>query len=65
LWRDGGRTTLENLAPICSFHHRTVHEHGWMVERAPAGELTWCRPDGKAVRAGPPARAPADLERIA
>ncbi len=65
LWRDGGRTTLENLALICSFHHRTVHEHGWMVERAPAGELTWCRPDGKAVRAGPPARAPADLERIA
>jgi hypothetical protein len=64
-WRDGGRTTLENLALICSFHHRTIHEHGWRVERAPDGELTWLRPDGVAVRAGPRPRAPADLEHIA
>jgi hypothetical protein len=64
-WRDGGRTTLENLALICSFHHRTVHEHGWTVERGPDGELTWLRPDGGSARAGPRPRAPADLERTA
>jgi hypothetical protein len=27
-WRHGGRTSLENLLAICSFHHRLVHEHG-------------------------------------
>jgi hypothetical protein len=64
-WRDGGRTTLENLALICSFHHRLVHEHGWHVERRPAGDLLWRRPNGTGVEAGPAARAPAETERIA
>jgi hypothetical protein len=62
-WRHGGRTDLDNLLLICSFHHRLVHEHGWRVERGRDGEVRWFSPDGTRHRAGPPvltrARAPA------
>jgi hypothetical protein len=37
-WSRGGRTDLENLLLICSFHHKLVHEHGWVVKRAPDGD---------------------------
>jgi uncharacterized protein DUF222/HNH endonuclease len=57
-WRHGGRTTLSNLALVCSFHHRLVHEHGWTIERGRDGDLEWLRPDGTPHRAGPPPRAP-------
>jgi hypothetical protein len=52
-WRHGGRTELGNLALICSFHHRLVHEHGWGLTRDPVGEVGWFRPDGTRYRAGP------------
>jgi hypothetical protein len=52
-WRDGGRTDLDNLVLICSFHHRLVHEYGWRVRREPDGEVTWLRADGTRYRAGP------------
>jgi len=52
-WRHGGRTTLENLLLICSFHHRLVHELGWSVKRETTGEVAWRRPDGVRYRAGP------------
>ena len=52
-WRDGGRTDPENLALICSFHHRLVHEYGWRIERNNAGAVRWFRPDGTGYRAGP------------
>lgn len=52
-WRHGGRTELENLALICSFHHRLVHEHGWSMRRRPNGEMDWLRPDGTRYRASP------------
>lgn len=52
-WRHGGPTDLENLALICSFHHRLVHEHGWKLERHADGEVRWFRPDGVRYRAGP------------
>jgi hypothetical protein len=64
-WRDGGRTTLENLALICSFHHRLVHEHGWRVERLRTGELSWRRPDAMRWTGGHRARAPVDVVRTA
>ena len=57
-WRHGGRTTLSNLALVCSFHHRLVHEHGWRIQRTPGGELEWRRPDGTPHHVGPPPRAP-------
>jgi hypothetical protein len=52
-WSNGGRTDLENLVLICSFHHKLVHAHGWAVKRAPDGSLSWFRDDGTRYRAGP------------
>jgi len=52
-WRHGGRTELDNLLLICSFHHRLVHEYGWSVRREEVGEVAWFRPDGIRYRAGP------------
>jgi hypothetical protein len=52
-WRHGGRTDLDNLVLICSFHHRLVHEHGWSVGREPDGGVTWRRPNGARYLAGP------------
>ena len=52
-WRHGGRTDLNNLLLICSFHHRLVHEHGWSIERAADGAVEWRQPDGARYRAGP------------
>jgi hypothetical protein len=52
-WRNGGRTDLDNLLLICSFHHRLVHEYGWRVRRDLAGEVSWHRRDGTKYHAGP------------
>jgi hypothetical protein len=52
-WSRGGRTELANLLLICSFHHKLVHEYGWVVKRAPDGDPRWFRPDGTRYRAGP------------
>jgi uncharacterized protein DUF222/HNH endonuclease len=45
-WGDGGKTDLDNLVLVCSFHHRLVHEHGWKMERHEDGGVRWFRPDG-------------------
>jgi len=52
-WSRGGRTDLDNLVLLCSFHHRLVHEYGWSIRREPDGEVTWVRPDGTRHRGGP------------
>jgi hypothetical protein len=52
-WRHGGRTDLDNLVLICSFHHKLVHEHGWSIRRNGGGEITWLDPAGETYRAGP------------
>jgi hypothetical protein len=59
-WRHGGRTELDNLALICSFHHRLVHEHRWSVRRRPDGEM-----DPVPTGAGPSPGAPAEEQRYA
>ena len=56
-WRHGGRTDLDDLLLICSFHHRLVHELGWSIRRETDGEITWFHPDGVRYRAGPPLTA--------
>ncbi|HEX6330963.1 MAG TPA: HNH endonuclease signature motif containing protein, partial [Actinomycetota bacterium] len=56
-WSSGGRTDLDNLVLVCSFHHRLVHEHGWKVARAPDGTVTWLGPGSVRRRAGPPMAA--------
>jgi Domain of unknown function (DUF222)/HNH endonuclease len=53
-WRDGGRSDLDNLVLICSFHHRLVHELGWRLRHvAVRGHVEWFRPDGRRYRCGP------------
>jgi len=61
-WRHGGRTDLDNLLLICSFHHRLVHEHGWSVKRDPDGTVRWFLPGGARYRAGPSPGPDADHE---
>ena len=53
-WADGGRTDLDNLALICSFHHALLHELGWRVTGDPNVELHFWRPDGHPLNTGPP-----------
>jgi hypothetical protein len=48
-WAQGGPTTLSNLALLCRRHHRAVHEEGYLVDRQPAGELRFRRPNGVVV----------------
>lgn len=52
-WERGGRTDLQNLILICTFHHRLVHEYGWRVQREADGSASWFRRDGLRYRAGP------------
>ena len=40
-WARGGPTTLSNLALLCRYHHRAVHEEGFQIEREPDGALTF------------------------
>lgn len=62
-WRNGGRTDLDNLLLICSFHHRLVHELGWTVRRGPDGSVRWSHPNGTRYRAGP-SREPAERPEL-
>jgi hypothetical protein len=52
-WEHGGRTDLDNLVLVCSFHHTLVHEYGWRLHRDQDGTVRWFHPDGTRYRAGP------------
>jgi hypothetical protein len=52
-WEQGGRTNLDNLLLVCTFHHRLVHEYSWTVRRDGDGRARWFFPDGTRYRAGP------------
>jgi hypothetical protein len=36
----GGRTNLDEMLPVCRFHHRLVHEGGWRTRRRVDG-IDW------------------------
>ena len=55
-WRNGGRTDLDNLLPICSRHHGKIHDYGWTIELGPNRQLTIRFPDGTIHSTGPPGR---------
>ena len=56
-----GPTTLSNLALLCRWHHRVVHEAGYRMQRQPDGQLRVWRPDGRPLPDVPsPAVVPAD-----
>jgi hypothetical protein len=49
-WAHGGETSLQNLALLCSFHHRLVHEGGFRVRRElGSGALEWFDPRGRPI----------------
>ena len=55
-WKNGGRTDLDNLLPVCSVHHAKIHNDGWIIELGPNRELTLRLPDGSIHTTGPPNR---------
>ncbi len=60
-WRNGGRSDLKNLVPLCATHHRNVHEDRWSLVLDPATRhLTVGYPDGES-RATLPHRARSNL----
>jgi hypothetical protein len=53
-WLYGGRTDVDNLVLVCSFHHQQIHDHGYLI-RWLAGRWAFRRPDGTPI---PTAGAP-------
>jgi len=53
-WAHGGPTDLDNLALLCSTHHRAVHEGGFSFKKTEEGELRFRSPDGQRLEATPP-----------
>ena len=47
-WSKGGETKLSNLALLCRFHHRQVHEGRVEVQVLDDGALRFLKPDGQA-----------------
>ena len=45
-FRNGGRTSVNNLLPLCEKHHHLVHEGGWRLTMKSGRVATWRRPDG-------------------
>lgn len=60
----GGATALENLALLCTEHHRFLHERGWRIEGDPAGKLRFVGPDGRELTSRPPGLRPEIRERL-
>ncbi|MFM8825963.1 MAG: DUF222 domain-containing protein [Actinomycetota bacterium] len=50
-WARGGSTDLTNLLPLCSVHHRAVHEGGWIVHLNGETRETTVREPGRPTRA--------------
>ncbi len=50
-WILGGRTDLENLITLCTFHHRMLHNRGWDIRGNPNGQVEWITPSGRVKQA--------------
>jgi hypothetical protein len=54
-WADGGKTTVQNLAPRCRLHHGLKHQTKWQVDKPPGAErAVWTSPTGHVREADPP-----------
>lgn len=60
-WLHGGETSVGNIALLCPFHHRMVHEGGWSLERGADGGLVFTSPAGRGLHRAPPRQRVADL----
>jgi hypothetical protein len=54
-WADGGETRLSNLALLCRFHHRRVHEGGVTIQVLDDGTLRFGMKDGRTLDSPRPA----------
>ena len=52
-WLHGGRTALDNLVTLCSFHHRQVHEGGFRVSLCADAAVEVWTPEGRRLPATP------------
>ena len=57
-WASGGRTDLDNLISLCPYHHKVVHDRGYLIAAPPGGGFTFYRPDGTPLPACPPLPEP-------
>lgn len=48
-WADGGETSLDNLVQLCRFHHRLVHEGGFVCEKDLCGKVIFKNEFGQAI----------------
>jgi hypothetical protein len=55
-WDHGGRSDLDNFAPLCPQHHHAIHDLGWQLTLKPNRELTITYPDGTTQTTRPPQR---------
>jgi hypothetical protein len=64
-WTKGGETKLANLATLCRFHHRKLHEGRFRIERTEDGSISFVKPDGSIIETVPlgPIRGP-DLMKV-
>jgi hypothetical protein len=60
-WADGGETSLQNTALLCSLHHRFVHEYGYVIELGADQRPSFRNPHGQLVAAVPSPPAVPDL----
>jgi hypothetical protein len=60
-WADGGETSLQNTALLCTLHHRYVHEYGYVIELGPDQRPRFRDPHGRWVAAVPERPRVADL----
>ena len=59
-WASGGRTDLDNLVSLCPWHHKVVHDRGYLIAAPPGGgrDFAFYRPDGAPLPACPPLPEP-------
>ncbi len=56
-WEWGGETDIENLVLVCRFHHKAIHERGFVMTRTD-GVVQVTRPDGRDLRTSLRIRCP-------
>jgi hypothetical protein len=57
-WSNGGRTDLANLISLCPWHHKLVHDRGYLIAALPGGGFAFYGPDGSRLPACPPLPEP-------